>query len=285
MNKICDKCGKELPPDYLYCDNPACRQADVKGLAFPPEGGQLMYIWGYRYPMLGFPHKEMLCSANDAKRALLELLVFCSKSYFFYFDLIFRRKKLLSNILTFMDRFYVADFKNKIQPLIDKNLLCQSAREFRKVLIACYGEHGWIDYLIGMYETDFAYRYRIQDIIGSVDVVALEENPAKEILELFDLVSRRDTDEAVSKKIKLLRRLVTPALFFSPAVKREIVKFFTLLDYEPIRLNTNDKYWLGKIGDFGYKFQDKTKQEWLEYANSLEVGWTEDKRPKKDEKK
>ena len=282
--KHCPKCNEDYNEEFPYCPNFKCRTADVKGLALPEEGGRLMYIWGYRYPMLGFPTGEVLFATNGMKRATLELLRFEAKRPFFLFDILFFRKKLLRDTLYFLDRYYESGYRTHIQPVIDRNLLCRSAREIRRVLVWRYGELGAIDALIGCYENDFAYRYRIQDIFGAFNLEELKKNPRKEILHVFDIWQSREKDENVLGKSRLLRKFLSPLLFFSPRLRREIVEFIMGLDMDQITLTLNDLYWTGKIFDIHYNFNDKTWQEQMAFSNALEIGWTEEEKPlKKDE--
>jgi hypothetical protein len=274
--KICERCHVPYDDQFPKCPAPDCNVVSVKGLAFPKEGGQLMYIKGYRYPVLGFPTKDTTESMDIVKRSLRETLVLKAKSPFFFFEMLVMRGKLLRDLVAYLENVYSGPFKRKVDPAIDKNLICRSAREFFRVLTLRYGDRDWIRCLIGMYENDTAYRYRIQDIVAEVDRPRLARNVRREIGRLFDVYAARERGEGVAAKMRLLRRITMAALFLSPSLRKEILAFFQELDLERVAMTQNDEYWVGKIHSFFYDFQDHPWQIWQAIADRMDEGWVEE---------
>lgn len=110
-------------------------------------------------------------------------------------------------------------------------------------------------------EHDNAYRFRFQDIVSSISKEEVEESVYAATKKIFDILIERD--HQVKYKWILFRRIVLPAVFLFPSVRRMIRKFFLELDFSKVTFDEHDRFFcLNRSGYdfFGVSYLDRLEE-------------------------
>lgn len=280
---------KEVPADNPL--NKIALSAD-----FPAAGGTHVYHLGDKYPVKGWPFKEAVFATNTVKRALINLIRFAGSSpakYFLGLFLLlpsFIQKKIMRRAMEeFADYTYIV-FTNW-NVLIKPNFMCDAGRELSRVGIAMAGlditSQRLVKALCMILEYDDAYRYRIQDLLGEMDVEDMKKDPAKEISRLIDIAIARDphgVNEQAGTGFKFdAVRKVIPFIVRLPGVRETINTFFSYADVNKMKLDEIDFYRCLIWGD--YEFGGIPFQKRVEMRILIDKEWREEIEKKNAEKK
>lgn len=113
-------------------------------------------------------------------------------------------------------------------------------------------------------EFDNAYRNKLQDLAGVVDMDILKKYPRKEIKRVLDIYLDRNIwykgDMNFGARARITRVIdLLLLLLLIPKVKRAFIKALETIDIEKIKFNDNDRfhvsYWIG------YNFEGKEFEE------------------------
>lgn len=237
----------------------------VYNVEFPKGGGVLSYHVGDMYPVKAWPFKEAIYAIDGIKRLLINAVKFITSSptryllipfilfpaswkkrvidravaeFADYTDVIFDR---WGRIMTFTD-----DAGNEfgLQGVVWKpQFYCDMVREFRRVAMPMVGDsvayQKLVETICMILEFDDAYRYRIQDGMGTIDRTALLKDPARELTRAFTIMQQRGqgTNEKFGSFIKAF-----PFLFRLPGVRNVIKTFFSQVDLKKLCLDEIDMY-------------------------------------------
>lgn len=223
--------------------------------------------------MRGYPQESDLHYVDTLKRVLIASARFISKipSIFYSLD------KIIQEVTNWMSDIYWADVPVRSGNRFKRETYSKSTREVLRVLLKInsyqdefeVGKYGWVYYLVAIWETDLAYRFRGQDILALVDKQALIENPRGEILRLVDIALEREIG-GVTPKIELVKRLLKFALF-SKKIRESITDFLLELDVKEIAMDDSDKYW--SANKFDYNYEGKTYQERMDWKVAEDKAW------------
>jgi hypothetical protein len=167
------------------------------------------------------------------------------------------KRKVLLQATQWLHELYVADYAGVLA--IPENAFCTSAREIKRSLTVSAQRNGlptnhWITLIQTIYETDLAYRYRIQNILEELDKDALVKHQRREIMRLLQLnIDRELVIYGVGQREKavMAKRMVNASLFF-PAFRSLLVDFLLELDIEKIKMDLYDRYWVCDRFDYNY---------------------------------
>lgn len=261
-DRICPKCKEKIDNSIPYCLKQPCLQYTITKVNVPPTGGMFMYTREHKYPLRGFPQKERLDGTAQVKRVFMSTLRLAFKfKYLLPFLLIVPQKYLLNAVKNWVEEIYQADYANH---QLDDNLYCQSAKELLELLRYFYGNQLWINCAVMIYETDTAYRFPVQDILGGeLNQELLKANPKKEVLRLCDIFISRWVPEVLKEKARLLKKLVRLIFIFKPSIAKEITTFLTWINPEEMKMNVNDKYWTANKFHYNFGGEDyETRWAW-----------------------
>lgn len=213
--------------------------------------------------MRGFPLGLDLHFVDILKRVVISSVRLIVK-------LPFTPKRLLQGISIWMGEVYRATFKEQNRKELVK--YCISSREVRRVLLDLnpFEDSDWVRYIVEIWETDQAYRFRGQDIFPEVDKESLMKTPRKEILRLADLLASREIIGGQTPKIAAIRKILSFALLFK-GFRNPIKSFLEALDMEKIKFTINDQYWCAN--KFDYNYEGKTYEQRMAWRNEEDKNW------------
>lgn len=260
MNQIVSEM-KEIP------ELPSEKPKDIQGLRevkFPPEGGVLTYMDGYEVPFKGFPFFSFVDTVDTIKkiqRGVLSSL----------FHSLRRRRKWQLALLVFVPWIFgdlVAAYLGSIHRMMIRirlkpNRYCTSMRELHRAFSVEWHDDTLHereyrlmlrDVLCMFLEFDNAYRFRLQDIIVHLDKQKLEENPSKEVLRLFELLSKREKTQEIKDTWKLVKTFLPLYLRLNKSVRKWLVSVLLQLDLEQMALSKEDKVFCMLREDYSFGF-------------------------------
>ena len=282
---LCPKCKNEIPEGQPVCVAATCDTFDVEKIEYPEDGGILMHIAGYQYPYKGFPSDAVVMKGAALKRVfMITLRLLFAKPFVYLTPIVFgfvalMPKQTFRAIARWTSDIYLADFKHhELEP----NRFCKSGRELLRVADVMLAQiddtaeravyRNFVLMLVMIWEYDNAYRYRGQDVLGSLNKLWLRNSARREILRLLTLLDEREClfvtaeNRAAGKlsndlreKWALLRRAVNLTLIFFPSLKRLIRNFLMELDVSKIALDEGD--WYHVSFRFDYNYGGKTYEE------------------------
>ncbi len=261
---ICEKCQTPIPSDGTpYCTSEKCLTKKILEVVLSAEGGYLTTVEGFKYPMRGYPKGQDLHMVDVLKRVIISSIRLLETKPF-------TPKRFLAGIAKWMGEVYRASFRVAEQK--EEKEYTESSNEVRRVLLKLnpYEDSDWVKYIVEIWETDQAYRFRPQDIIPETDFIALGKNPRKEILRLLDLVYSREIIGGQHPKISAVRKVLKIVLLFK-SFRNPIVSFLKELDMDKIRLNVNDRYWCAN--KFDYNYEGKSYDERMAWKNEEDKNW------------
>lgn len=263
---------------------------------FPVTGGTYVYHQGDKFPTKGWPFKEAVFATNTVKRAILNLIRFAGSSPARYFLGLFlflpsfiQRKIMKKAMQEFADYTYIV-FTNW-NVLIKPNFMCDIGREVSRVGLQMAGldipSQRLVKALCMILEYDDAYRYRIQDLMGELNVVDMKKDPAKELSRLLDIAIARDPagineQAGTGFKFNVVKNII-PFMVRLPGVKETINTFFQYANVEKMKLDDIDFYRCLLWGD--YEFGGISFAKRLEMRIQIDKEWNESIEKKNAEKK
>lgn len=276
--KKCTKCGGEVHPTAPYCSQKECLMRNVISWTISPEG-YLTFVEGNKYPLRGLPSAEIVNHVALLKRCLIATARPITKSPLIIAALaVSPKQKLLRQICDWMHNMYVADHEDVLA--IPPNAFCTSSREINRALKEVSEKSGipgnhWISLLVTIYETDMAYRFRIQNILEELDKAALQRNARQEIMRLVQLNIDREVQifgGGQFEKNIMVKRLVWGMLWFKP-FKKLIVNFLMELYLPKIKMDLFDRYWV--TDRFDYNYNGLTYDERQAWKAKEHADWTD----------
>ena len=279
----CPKCGKELVwLDWFngyepYCGRDACLLRDITSWSNNPEGGFLTYVQGNKYPMRALPFADSLNAVALAKRSIIAGLFSVSKMPLLIAAAALTPKRtLVYQFCRWLDQIYYADYGGHLK--VPLNNYCPSAKEFMRVfdIINPYREVGWYTLLTVIYDSDLAYRFRIQDVLQEFNKAYFKKHPRLELWRLFKLSLKRELNPGQKRKTRLVMYLVMGGLMFKQ-VRKLLYPFLLELDVEKVRMDINDNYWVTERYDYDYG--GKTFAERQAWRAKEHEGWDGDIKP------
>lgn len=254
VNLILEKITLGLDPEYIMGGI-----GDVwtmKEVKLPKEGGILSYFNEHVYPKKGFPVERVVERINIIKKVAVAILYGLSKSKII----------LAITVLCFRKDLVIAykELTTKLSDLIGYTALnpsryCISVRELYR---AFEEEDSSLRTIVCMVlESDDAYRYRFQDIVGELNKENFAKNPLKELDRLIVLIEFRDTDDRLREMYKKARKALF-ILFFSGYFREKVLNLLSRLNIENIRMQEDDLYF-ARLKKGGYLYR------WGEYDSSV----------------
>ena len=252
---------KEIPE--LQSEVVTDQNALVK-VEFPEEGGVLTYMTGHDYPYRGFPYFEFVEKIDLIKkisRGTLSGLYHSIKHrnklrLLLMFPLIFMAKDLiLTSVRTFhklIDRFRIkrTRYSTAMRELYRAFDTPRANEDLRTLELRLMLK----DIVCTVLEFDNAYRYRFQDVIISLDKVALKRNTIRELTRLLDVMSSRENSQEVRDTWRLGRMAIQFYLRFDRKMQRMIRDILLELNLGKVELAIEDKHFAGLRKDYNFKF-------------------------------
>lgn len=218
--------------------------------------GALRYIEGATYPAKGIPTPEKVFGVNIIKTLLRESVRYAPLFIFV------NKNKLLNSFNTITNRILKSTVVE--HTAVPHKYLCATAHGAYS-LIANFLVNLGINEEIAentayniahIFEHDDAWRYRLQDIATECNIVAIADNPTKEIKRLLHVFRVRqnmgyDPNQAshLSDKVDLLIKPLT-VLFLVPKFKGAFVRsvhYIKTMEYDE-----SDWYWVCARDDYWY---------------------------------
>lgn len=100
-----------------------------------------------------------------------------------------------------------------------------------------------------VFEYDFAYRIRVQDIITETTAPKLLKSPINEIKRLLDIGASRESMPRQRAKLSLLYHMRWVLLI--PRIRKAFKSAVRKMDITKLQLDENDRYWLNIKQDYG----------------------------------
>lgn len=241
-SQLCPR-GHEYPVGQPYCANIECLTRKIEKIEKRDDGSIWIYVEGYKYPAQGAPEERRLGLTAATKRTFI-----ATPRLIFGLLTAFTVKRALNAVRIWVEDIYIAEYQKHKIPVEEMSI---SAREIYRVLVKRYGIQPWIECGVMIYDTDWAYKFRVQDILGELCQRNISK-PLAEIGRLFNLVRERELNDRVKWKWAMVERWLKISLFISPFLRREVLKFLAELDIEKIKMNVNDKYWVCHLFDYNY---------------------------------
>lgn len=270
--RFCEKCKKEIVEDAPYCTDDNCLLQNIISWSLDPRGGYLTVVENNKYPLRALPLADQLNTVALLKRGIIAGIRAV-------FRLPFTPKRALYTALRWLADLEHSDYRGHLTITYDK--LSPSSREFKRVLRKINpfpdtdqedGANGsWVALIAGIYESDLAYRFRIQDILSQLNKQAFRENPRKEILRLIRLDLSRELAPTMQDKVRLGEK-VFKIVWLIPTFRKFINAFFGEIDPTMFVLDTYDRYWCTRR--FDYLYEGKSYEERMAWRAQEEVGWT-----------
>lgn len=119
------------------------------------------------------------------------------------------------------------------------------------------------DLILLKIEMDTAYRFKVQDVLPMIDLVLLKRDPVRAIRQLIDLVQGREFCGDQKIKWGKIKRPITLFLKISKKRKKGLIKFFSWLDLNKIRIDEDDWYFCLQRQDYSYRgwsFENRVKE-------------------------
>jgi len=195
------------------------------------SGGIKLYLKGCDYPQKGWPTHEALFAVNAVKKIILVLV----KRFSIFMNIESFNVICWGIISPYVLRFkYQQEFTKELDDFIYKFLMLYGVKDEIASKFSTIISH--------VFEYDWAYRMRLQDLFNETNSVKLYKYPRKEMRRLLELNRVRDFKEA-SDKFKMFARLVSWA-FFIPKVKRCFREALKSVDFKKLQPDDGDKYWM-----------------------------------------
>ena len=272
---IC-KNGHEYADNEPYCSHPLCLSYEIDTLRTGKQldGSVLMYVNGFKYPAHSIPDGDRLNATAATKRAFIAtafLFLRFPRAIFSFHPV----KNTLRQVKWWIESIYDAEY---IKHLIPDEELHPSSKELKRKAEKMWGKNKWIDCGILAYDTDWAYRGRVQDWFGILDQKKLAENPRKELQRVLDIALSRehthDGDLRVKAKVRLLKKALNLMPYILPSIFTEIVEFLLTLDLEKVKMDINDRYWVSMR--FDYDYEGKTYAERNAWREEEDKNWKQE---------
>lgn len=299
--------GKQFPlvhgafGDMVDCDGIAQERI------FPPEGGNVIKIWGNSYYFKGWPEKEIVEGLGTAKTFLSQLprkLIADSwlNLIFLALKAVFLKKKFIHDLhVLFKTVHGHTVLKMTLPPYnaVTKELKRAGDETIRKMLdrmgkkndipyswayqnLLYHREYQksspreiWeflvcvMDFAWLFIEMDNAYRFRLQDVLPLLDRDAVKKDVIGEVRRLMEiLINRENPAVGVSYKWRAIKKMVIPLLYVNKDLRNFAREFLLELDIDKIKMDEHDFYYSRRRHT--YMFEGKPTHERLEEVYQID---------------
>lgn len=240
----------------------------VRERIYPEDSGSLTRLEGCSYLYKGYPSGMIMRQLNISKDCGWMMASVFNKAIILLSILtfVFFRKIAKKNFIRLCESY----FKLAHEPLKRQGFIpqehewCVSVRElYRMSEVILRGKEifgKFRDIALMILEQDTAYRFVMQDILPEINLDNLKKSPRKEINRLFDLIIQREIPGDQRNKWIKIKKLAMLALRI-PKIKKLTKRFFLGLDYEKIKLDEADWYFV--LGHHCYNYQDVSYEDRL----------------------
>lgn len=244
----------------------------VEERIYPESSGSLTKLVGCSYLYKGYPDIRIMANLNlskDASWILVNLVE--NKMFLFGMGLmyIFRRKRFNRHFTRLCESYFkVAYDILKKQDFIPQDYeWCVSVKELYRVsqiMIDKFKDGNmrnilskFRDIALMIPENDTAYRFVLQDALSEIDILNLK-NPIKEIRRIFDIVVDREFCGDQKNKWRRVEKKIVWTLRI-PIIRKYLIEFLSQLDYEKIKLDESDWYFV--LGHHCYNYRGVSAEE------------------------
>ena len=245
----------------------------VRERIYPENSGSLTRLDGCSYLFKGYPSGIIMRQLNISKDCGWMMASFFKNKALILLSIltfIFFRRIAIKNFIRLCENY----FKLAYEPLKNQDFIpkehewCVSVRELYRMSEVLLGEVKDLKEILGKFrdiallilEMDTAYRFVMQDILPEVNLDSLRKSPREEINRLFDLMIQRERPGDQRNKWIRIKRAVMIALRIRK-IRKLFVRFFLGLDYEKIKLDEADWYFV--LGHHCYNYQDISYEDRL----------------------
>lgn len=204
--------------------------ATVEKAEYTEEEGFDIWYTGMKYPTHGIFDPYAQAAADPVKRYLRNELKFTSHHptrALAYFNPRFRKEWLEE-----FKRYCYMNFRGFVY---HPQHWTRAVKEIYKATFILPIE--FREAIAVVLEHDKPYRFRVQDVLGTLNKEALTKNPRKEIKRLLNLLTKRD----YARDWKTISKLLMFALYV-PKVKKTVVNILNTIDPIAISMDTADLY-------------------------------------------
>ena len=250
--------------------NPTSHFADIVTIEDDKELGVVTRVFGYR-PIKGrIPTREILAPLDGAKSVVSFTIFLARHTPLIPFLMLFprARRKVLEYFTNALRKNLHFIFET-----ISVNDLCRSGKEIARAIgirnpcdCDCHVNAGYVwtgdhrgcapdpqreietvlalSFLL-MYDFDDAYRYRLQDIFGEINLVALRRHPRRELRRVLKLAMEREMDHDANRWLMQPKYLAVISLvsLMPPSWVKWIVNLLLRMDMSKVVLDEDDLSW------------------------------------------
>ena len=229
----------ELPPDvYESGQSPHEFYPTLVGVKIDrvirSEHGLLTYFKnGGKFPIKGWMDDKVMSAVDHFKKHTRSWVKFWGSSPMIYLlPFLFLIPTLPRKMLdSWLDRTYdIADFCFHGRFLYP-NDMPKASRELQRVALDMWGRNKRDVYLIKsfcmIFNIEIPYRYPLMDVFQQIRLNEIRKNPAQELDRLIKIFQKRDRRKKWDE-LKLIPFIIR----LSPKIRRETVKFFTMLNLQ-----------------------------------------------------
>ncbi len=252
------------------------RQATHKWIIERVEDGERgieIFIEGAEFPMKGYPLPQTVADVNVMKKVLgqsLKIMSFPQLWPTLLLFVILPKKKFLNQLAESVNE--VSRFTIGPQRLKPKSL-CPFAKELHYLLINVFMDIGLTmmnaDNLAGIisqiFDTDAAYRWRIQDLLTETTALNLtEQKELKRLSKMAILRGGPRVGRELARGILFFR-----ALLLWPSFRKSIKRELEYRGLKKLQFDESDAYWTSFWGDYKFFGMDIKQREKL----VKDMGW------------
>ena len=221
------------------------------------DKGCNVYIKGHKYPMRGLMYWDDFMAGYIWKKAVVLYLRFIEGIEEFGHKNIFKKIFLLwatKNQYPFYLQFMHHALWDNIYEQTNK--YSQPIRELHRVFPP--GREKERDIVCFFIESDYAYRYRYQDIVMELNKGAFKKNPTKETQRLINIMISREISEGTMRnKWRALNKLV-PFIFlylkvFKPKILKQVFQMVGDLNIDETKPSKEDLYWMNEASSYNFR--------------------------------
>lgn len=222
-------------------------QRFVRDVQYPPEGGIESFFHNEKYPEKQLVYPEVFGYLNPFKKSfLLPFRILKNKlgwmlvlwSLVLFLNKKFRKLVFKEYVEMWWSGWMVIGFTPAY--------FCVACRELARAGLTFAGggreKERFVYMLVGIFECDNAYRYRMQDVAGIIDKEKFLAAPIKETKRVIAEYEKRELLEVVKNKVGMMKWFIFGALCL-PGIRKMARAFFKEVDLEKVKPDAGDKYW------------------------------------------
>jgi len=141
----------------------------------------------------------------------------------------------------FLEQFQEFAFNELQEFVLKEQFWPRAVREINRLGLLFGFDEKIVEPICVILDQDLAYRWRLQDVLSSMDTNMMQKNPARETKRLFNLLSSRD-EERQSKNWRPIGWLVYLVMLIFPSARRLVRQLGKEMRPDRMVLNENDLY-------------------------------------------